>query len=367
MGRKTAEATTCVWCQSAPGTTDDHVFPHFVGGTKGMAVSSCRPCQDAIGDAESHVAKRSELALHRVQTEGARPRKPERADSGVVHAPLLSKHPDGSLHQTVFQVGKLPRGAPALEVDLRHGTMTFMAMEGMRELKAAIWDHQRKLDRVPVEILQHDRALSEPGFRPRIYLAGGKLRMLVRSHDEAERLVKHLRLNMNKIQRGRPGNKTTTRLEAGTTPIYAQLSYDEQSLIRVVAKIGAGTLFVGLPSLASWSGFEQVRHYIIGRESTFDGASVVVEFQVTGRSPWPSEHVALVRRDLDGVVRALVVLYSAAFVFDVGPAPDDFRGTVVARCAHANGSTRLCGPEEADATNVELVSALEATLGVQVT
>jgi hypothetical protein len=345
------------------------VFPAAFGGTLDLAVPACRDCQAAISKAEMAAAKTTEMAVHRAQTRGAKRRHPERTTSGAVHVEVaLAENADGALRQMTLQVGAEPRPVPAVEIDFVTGQMNWSVQEGYGLLRKTIIEHSRSLDAIPVVMLHPDLLKEQPALPPRVYLKGpGKLAMLVRSEAEAKKVRRYLRKNMRRIRSHRLERwNVIARATPGGVPGFVQMRYEEDCIWRVATKIGLGTLLAVRPAAVSWDGFEAARAYVRGENEDFDGVSVVVRFALTGRSPWPADHIALVQPE-NGAAMALVVMYSSACVINLGPAPEEWTQRVVASCPHALGRPRLLGPDEENATLAAAVDAIERAVATRVT
>lgn len=355
----------CVWCGSSDGSTADHVFPKFLGGTLSMCVPACAGCQSSLSGTEMEVARRTEVALHRLRTPTARSRHPDRGSSGALQVnSAVMKHPDGSLRQTALQIGKDPRILPALEADFVTNKLEWTGTEEeLGELRGELYAKRKQLRSVPVDLVMDENVSRDPGFRPRIYLArSGKLRILARSAAEAKKLMIWVRGNADNIRRNRPKNLRTTAL-SGAHEVFVQMYYSERSLARVVAKIALGTLLVDRPELATWDGFSAVRRFVREGDPDFCDYGTLVDFDQDGHESWPVDHVAVVQV-AQGTVVALVVVYSAAFFVFLGPPPPGWTSQqVAARCSYLDGQTRLLTGDAAEAATREVIECIEAARG----
>jgi hypothetical protein len=364
---QTKQLQHCVWCGNSKNElTKDHVFPRGLGGTRQLAVPSCRTCQDKIRSAETEVARRSIFALYRLD-KGPPPSDKKQSDSGAVEAKyVLVKDWLGGYNEVAPRSHRDPITLPCIEFDVTSlGTHRFGATseegitrvrgstpEDVKRLVEAVLkvvqgppDKSGLLGEVPVELLSEAESgiASDPDFWPRVFLdLKGQLKIRARDGQEATRLFEAV---VYRAQRGAfkaLSGWATWQVQAGTPHLFC-LEWNYSALLRVVAKIAYGAAYCrALPKILESESLRQVRDFVLGTQNGNTTLPVRQIGDTESISDWPDHHVVLIescRNRLQGIV----ALCGACFIVDLGenPLSEVFARPVVAMSRRDGTDTRF--------------------------
>jgi hypothetical protein len=360
----------CSWCQDSDvELTDDHVFPHFLGGTKDLTVPSCPGCQATISVAEQYVARRSHFALYRV-LHGPGPRHKGRPESGVVEADysLVWNESLGCFGEVAFRAGQeYPASLAYIEID----PASLIARRGGR----SPGDVDRLLDRLDDLLKQPpkeggllcqirvtlfadgDPLASDQRFHPRIVLDHrDSLFIRARNPDEATRFM-HVLMQVREHPFLRDNTRWVSGEIKGGTPHLVTFTVDRATVLRIATKIACG-LALSAPGFrsATVGAFARARGFVLGRQTDDPPARELTA--PGGFQEWPDYHLVVVE-PYAGRVRAIVALYGECFLVDLGDCAE-FSAPEVAICARDGSGVRILTGKEADEIRALLNRSLDA-------
>lgn len=358
------EQPICAWCLDAEGTTSDEIFPRFVGGTREFALPSCPKCQAIISKAERHVAERTDIGIIRALTPGARPRHPRKASSGAVLSPVfLPGKSTPGLQELRLRVGDAnPQLVSTVEFDIPNNKLHYRHRAGYPALRERANRFQGVAWSIRVEFVDPPPMKDDASYFPRLLLdRAGKLRLRVRNRGEHELVVDFLEDNLPL-----PSEEAIAWAEErydGPQEATAVIGYEFGELQRVVLKVAFGVLAHAVPSAAFTEEFHAVRATVLDRRpADFWPVRTLVELRHEPREGWPTDHFAILQAR-EGNLVGVVVLYTAAYWVDLGPAPDQVERLAVIRCTPPRGPVRPVLGEDRFETAQRVVDAVERLAG----
>lgn len=322
---------SCFWCErESSDLTDDHVIPRALGGTKQFSVMACSDCQTILSKAEFEASRKSILAIHALATPLSA-RHPRRGASGHLQPTyMLVKHPLGGYGETWVAAGERMGALPHIEIKV----VPDEPVEG-RIRGASGLDAQRLLDtfRLVLQkkpgpdglVCEHKVSLdiapdisADPDFWPRIVLLPGD-RTLLRARNPEE-LIRFMNVFMQivvsdyKIDLSAWQNGDEIK---GGTPHFLALSYDPQTLRRVVAKIALGLFSIIAERSLHEVYARSLRQYILGLDDSTDEPVYEEDMHATVTTDGEPHYVIL--SPPYARTSAIVCIYKYRFLVDLGP------------------------------------------------
>ena len=367
----------CTWCRRSDlRTTDDHVFPRCIGGTRQIQVPACDSCQNIISQLEQVLVRQSVFGFYRLGG-GPPARHKNKPESGIIEPEyaIVRDSTIGGYAEVCLRVNELPKTLPCIEVDVHGGKGSrihghapedvMRLVDRLLTLIANAPDETGKICEISPDFVEKDAPFfDDPDFWPRALLdMRGNLKIRSRNPEEALRFMDVV---IPLAQQGMFSDfsRWTTGSIPAHTPHHVRVGYDESDVFRVVAKMAYGVLAAAVGSrVSSEDWFPAVRHFIKDGDAQTEKPLVVELGEPAGFKAWAEHHLVLI--DTSGNdLRGTVMLYGSYHLVDLGNRPKVMTPEIVVISRRDGSDTRFVDADEASKIAGEIkayVNGLEAS------
>jgi hypothetical protein len=319
---------SCAWCDERTATSEDHLFPRSIGGTRELWVPACTLCQTRLSKVEKEASRQSHYALF-CMLHGPSGRDKRKAGSGVIRTRyLLCKHPLGGYCESLIRAGApLPEALPYIEIEVASGCVRRRGPtpESVDKLVSELL---QLIDRKPDnsgligELDVRTDNLLEVGedfdFWPRIVRdPSGHIFIRARNGEEALLFIAAL-VPLLKVGAIRDYSGWLNSEISGGTPHSMSLSYNKSVVHRLAGKIACALMFLEFgPAITANPEFRSVRQFVL--EGSDDGSTnPTTTLSAAGTEvPWGSNHIAVISK-LRGHTAVIVSVYGDCQLVEFG-------------------------------------------------